>query len=153
MLHLCSALVRHLVFVSRTREMQMYWKESGKVQWRGWSTWHTQRGWKKCLVWSRESSGGSHLRVQIHEGMLRRVRLFLAMCIERARDKLKDGYLIQGQEKNPFYCECGQMWESIAQKDCGGLHLWRYTKPDQTQPWATCSCSSITFLCKHMEIP
>lgn len=65
----------------------------------------------------------------------------------------KMGYLIQRWEKNGFYFECGQTWEPIAQKGCGCLHPWRYTKPDQTQPRATCSCSSVPFMSKDMEIP
>lgn len=57
-LHLCSALVRHLAAVSRTRRMQTYWRETSKVQWRGWSIWHSQKGWKSCLLWITEGSGG-----------------------------------------------------------------------------------------------
>lgn len=119
-LHLCSALVRHVFCVQDKKDADIL-EESSKVQWRGWSIWHTQRGWKSCLVWSREGSGGSRPCVQIHEGMMWRVRLFLATCIEGARDKLKDRIFNSKTRKKPFLLECGQTkWEPIAQKGCRG---------------------------------
>lgn len=150
-LHLCSALVRHLAAVSRTRRMQTYWRESSKVQWRGWSIWHSQKGWKSCLLWITEGSGGSHQHVQIHEGMVWRVRLFLLMCIERARDKSKHGIYNSKRIKNSFLLWVWSNMGTPCPEGCGGLHPWQYTKPDQTQPWATCSCWPS--MCKDMEIP
>lgn len=52
----------------------------------------------------------------------------------KGKRQTKPGYLIPRQKQTPFYCQCGQTWEPIAQKGCRGLHPWRYTKPDQTQP-------------------